>query len=264
MRVDGARRVPDTANVRFAFGPFVIDTEDETLLRDGGRVALRGKSFAVLRVLVQHAGKLTSREQLLDEVWGETIIHEQGLSVCVREIRAALGDDPRTPAFVKTEHGRGYRLLVPARKLSNATRDTVTNDERAMAHSTRVVTFLWSAGEPAAHETALIDAALEIGRGPLGDFTLNDRTVSRRHARVSCVNDAWRVEDLGSHNGTWLDGTPLVSAAAPAREGAVVRLGETVLVLGEASAALRSRATKLATANHEVRASSVERALLGR
>ena len=133
--------------MRFAFGPFVIDTEDETLLREGARVSLRGKSFAVLRVLVQNAGKLTPREQLLDEVWGDTIIHEQGLSVCVREIRAALGDDPRMPTFVKTEHGRGYRLLVPAKKLSNATRDTVTNDERAMTQTARVVTFLWSAGE---------------------------------------------------------------------------------------------------------------------
>jgi DNA-binding winged helix-turn-helix (wHTH) protein len=255
-------------SVRFRFDPFLLDTEDETLVHDGVRVMLRGKAFAVLRVLVENAGHLVTRERLLDEVWGDAVIHEQGLSVCVKEVRAALGDDSRSPRYVKTEHRRGYRLLVPVTLApGEVPLDTITHDERVGARSLRWIAFVWSVGRPISVDTPLVDGARDLGRGPLGTFALDDPAVSRRHLRITCIADRWRVEDCGSRNGSWVDGAALAGASVDARAGTLVRIGETLLLLADDTRALqerRARCALLATcaSGADLRASFVERALL--
>jgi predicted ATPase len=74
---------------------------------------LTHKAFAVLHYLAEHAGQLVTKDELLEVVWSQTSVGEAALAVCMREIRRALGDEPRTPRFVATVHGRGYRFLAP-------------------------------------------------------------------------------------------------------------------------------------------------------
>jgi transcriptional regulator with PAS, ATPase and Fis domain len=71
---------------------------------------------------------------------------------------------------------------------------------------------------------------LVIGRGDTCDLVLDDRRASRQHARVAFAEGGWRVEDLGSHNGTSLDGT-LISGSARAGTDAVLAIAGTVLLL---------------------------------
>ena len=94
------------------FGPFRLDTVNECLWRGKQAVALKPKAFAVLRYLVEHPGRLVSKNELLDAVWLDAVVSEGVLKFCVREIRKALGDNARSPRFIETLHRRGYRFIA--------------------------------------------------------------------------------------------------------------------------------------------------------
>ncbi|HEV8718767.1 MAG TPA: AAA family ATPase, partial [Candidatus Binatia bacterium] len=96
------------------FGPFRVDLVNECLWRGKQAVALKPKAFAVLRYLVEHPGRLVSKDELLDAVWPDTVVSDGVLKFCMREIRAALGDDPHAPRFIETLYKRGYRFIAPA------------------------------------------------------------------------------------------------------------------------------------------------------
>ena len=95
------------------FQPFTLDLINECLWRESERITLRPKTFAVLCYLVRHAERLVTRDELQTSVWGETIVSETVLRGCIREIRAALGDDSSQPQFIETVPRRGYRFLAP-------------------------------------------------------------------------------------------------------------------------------------------------------
>jgi DNA-binding winged helix-turn-helix (wHTH) protein len=98
---------------RYAFGPFLLDLHDECLWQDNEVIRLGSRAFAVLRCLVTKAGQLVRKEALLDTVWPEFEVSEVVLTVAIRELRGALGDQARRPRFIETVHGRGYRFIAP-------------------------------------------------------------------------------------------------------------------------------------------------------
>ncbi|MGH8058753.1 MAG: winged helix-turn-helix domain-containing protein, partial [Candidatus Entotheonellia bacterium] len=91
------------------FGPFRLELAREGLWRGAEALRLRPKTFAALRYLLEHPGRLLSKEELLQAVWPEVAVGEAVLSVTLAELRKALGDDPRAPQFIETVHRRGYR-----------------------------------------------------------------------------------------------------------------------------------------------------------
>ena len=95
------------------FRPFRLDVENQQLWRGSQHVSLRPKTFAVLRCLVKRAGRLVTKEELLDEVWPGTTVSDVVPIVCVRELRKALGDDAEAPRFIETLARRGYRFIAP-------------------------------------------------------------------------------------------------------------------------------------------------------
>ena len=95
-----------------SFGPFRLDRVNECLWQGKQAIALKPKAFAVLRYLVEHPGRLVSKNELLDAVWSDAVVSEGVLKFCVREIRKALGDNARSPRFIETLHRRGYRFIA--------------------------------------------------------------------------------------------------------------------------------------------------------
>ena len=93
------------------FGNHRLDLDDQRLWHGETAIALGPKAFAVLRYLVERAGRLVTKDELLKQVWADTHVGEAVLKTCILEIRKALGDDPRAPRFVETLHRRGYRFL---------------------------------------------------------------------------------------------------------------------------------------------------------
>jgi DNA-binding winged helix-turn-helix (wHTH) protein/predicted ATPase len=96
---------------RRTFGPFQLDVADGRLWRGAQVVALRPRAVAVLRYLVEHPGRLVTKAELRQQVWGSTHVTDTVLRVCVREIRAALGDAAAAPQYVATVGQEGYRFL---------------------------------------------------------------------------------------------------------------------------------------------------------
>src|SRR3954471_18683154 len=93
------------------FDPFCLDLANEQLWRGSQAINLRPKAFAVLEHLVSRPGELVTKERLLGAVWRETFVGDAVLKVTIRQIREALGDDPKSPRFIETAHRRGYRFI---------------------------------------------------------------------------------------------------------------------------------------------------------
>ena len=92
-----------------AAGPVWLDLEHEQLRRGNKPLHLRPKSFALLRYLVAHPGRVLSKDELVEAVWPKTAISDGVLTVAINEVRQALGDMAQAPQYLETVHRRGYR-----------------------------------------------------------------------------------------------------------------------------------------------------------
>jgi len=98
----------DNAESRLAFGRYVLDLRRGSLLLDGREVALRPKTFGVLRFLVEHPDRLVSKEELLAAVWPNLIVTDDTLVQSIGELRRALGETGAR--LIVTVPRRGYRF----------------------------------------------------------------------------------------------------------------------------------------------------------
>ena len=94
------------------FDAFRLEPSPGGLWRGDTMIALRPRSLAVLRYLVAHAGRLVTKAELRQHVWGDTHVSDTVLRVSVREIRAALGDAAGAPKYLETVAQQGYRFHV--------------------------------------------------------------------------------------------------------------------------------------------------------
>jgi DNA-binding winged helix-turn-helix (wHTH) protein len=93
------------------FGPFSFDPRTGSLWRGPALLPSQPKDAAVLRVLLQHAGQVVSREALLGAVWPETFVTDTVLKNCIARLRRLLGDDSKAPRYLETWRRRGYRFI---------------------------------------------------------------------------------------------------------------------------------------------------------
>lgn len=95
------------------FSPFRLDPSNERLWDETQGIPLRPKTFAVLRYLVEHAEQLVTKDELLSAVWLDTVVGDDALTGCIRDLRKVLGDEAKMPRYIETVHRRGYRFLLP-------------------------------------------------------------------------------------------------------------------------------------------------------
>jgi DNA-binding winged helix-turn-helix (wHTH) protein/tetratricopeptide (TPR) repeat protein len=126
-----------------SFGPFTIDLRAHRLLRDGVAVELSAHLLDVLVHLVEHAGDLVSREQLLETFWPDVFVTDNTITRAISDLRRALGDDARSPRYIQTTARRGYRFVAATRHGTEG--HAAVPDGR-------------SAGEPADGQASLFDA----------------------------------------------------------------------------------------------------------
>ena len=109
-------------NLPLRFGVFELDLDTSELRKSGRAVRLRPQAAKVLGVLASRPGQLVTREYLQEQLWGqETFVDfEHSINLCIREIRAALGDDAATPRYVETLPRHGYRFIAPVRDTQSA------------------------------------------------------------------------------------------------------------------------------------------------
>src|ERR1700681_4991186 len=96
---------------RYRFGPFELQPDKRRLLKDGAMISLRPRAFDLLVALVDRAGHLVTKDDLLDRVWPKTVVEEAALHVQVSALRKVVGSDAIT-----TVSGRGYQFTLPVTK----------------------------------------------------------------------------------------------------------------------------------------------------
>ena len=106
--------------VRFyEFDRFRIDTKRRLLTRDGEPIAIKAKALDTLVLLVQHAGRLLEKEELMNGLWPDTAVEEANLTQNIFEVRKALGEVPGEQRFIATVARRGYRFVAEVRAIGD-------------------------------------------------------------------------------------------------------------------------------------------------
>jgi predicted ATPase/DNA-binding winged helix-turn-helix (wHTH) protein len=163
------------------FHSFRLDEVNQCLWQrrdtgNDGRTRLTPKAFAVLRYLVEHAGRLVTQDELLNSLWPDTFVQPEVLKSHVLEIRHALGDDAKNPQFIETLPRRGYQFIAPVREASTPIefaaelpsrklvgRSTQIGElrncwQRALGNQRQIV---FITGEPGIGKTSLVDEFLQ-------------------------------------------------------------------------------------------------------
>ena len=99
--------------MRYCFGDYVLDTQRAELHGAGAPIKLRRKVFQVLAYLLAHHDRVVPKQELLEHLWPEQFVGDEALKACMKTLRQALGERGRTPRFVRTLHGQGYRFVAP-------------------------------------------------------------------------------------------------------------------------------------------------------
>jgi DNA-binding winged helix-turn-helix (wHTH) protein/TolB-like protein len=117
----------------YAFGPFLLDTRERRLLRDGEPVPLTLKAFDLLVVLVENQGHLLPKDELMRRVWPDAVVEENNLTVTISALRKAMGEGPTDRQYIETVPRRGYRFVADLRAPAEPTEDAPTQFRRPRA-----------------------------------------------------------------------------------------------------------------------------------
>jgi DNA-binding winged helix-turn-helix (wHTH) protein len=217
--------------VALSFGDFSLDLERRQLLRSGKEVHLSPKALQLLELLVAERPRALAKTEIRDRVWPRTFVSESSLTGLVTTLRGALRDSARDPRYLRTVHGLGYAFC-----------GVVTDDApRRKSTARRGLHFrlTWEGGD-----VSLAEGENVLGRVEEATAWVESASVSRRHARILISEGKARLEDLGSKNGTFLNGRKITSAVALA-DGDEMRLGlvpMTFRVVGGATSTKTAKA----------------------
>jgi len=199
--------------MQISFGGLILDTDTRQLQRNGADVHLSPKALDLLGLLVAERPRALSKSELLDKLWPDTHVTENNLASLIVEIRQAIGDDARTPRFVRTVQRFGYAFKGEAGPAASRTLAEGRTDCWLVVGTRRI---------------ALTTGENVLGREGDGIIALGSETVSRRHARIVIDDARATLEDLGSKNGTRLKGH-LIDGAEPLANGDETGLGAVVI-----------------------------------
>jgi DNA-binding winged helix-turn-helix (wHTH) protein len=205
--------------VVYCFGDFTLDHDRRQLFLNKTELHVSPKAFELLAALLENRSRALSKEELQQRLWPSTFVEETNLAGLVTEIRRALRDSASSPVFVRTVYGFGYHFVG----------DVTT---AAPSESPRMKLCVVLANR----ELLLMNGANIVGRDADAAIQIDARGLSRHHARILVSGDAATLEDLGSKNGTYVNGRRIT---APVRlsPGDEIKLGAVTVTFRTASLA---------------------------
>jgi DNA-binding winged helix-turn-helix (wHTH) protein len=190
-----------------AFDEFRLDRANALLWRGHDRVVLPPKPFEVLCCLVERAGELVTKDELLDAVWSDLHVSESSLSVAMNALRSALGDDRLAPHYIETVTRRGYRFIAPVTAVRSSSVEQ-TLEEEASAPAPMADSH-WRVGRVAPLE--ILESVLQqvlignrqvvfvTGEAGIGKTTFVDMAMQRMWRRGGGVLRCGCNELFGTH-----------------------------------------------------------------
>src|SRR5688500_4367847 len=107
-------------NEFYEFGDFRLDISEKVLLHEGKPVSLTPKVFETLRILVENAGRLLEKDELMKRIWQDRFVEESNLTFNIKMLRKALGDNAAKPRFIETVQRRGYRFVAKVKEIKES------------------------------------------------------------------------------------------------------------------------------------------------
>jgi hypothetical protein len=156
-----------------------------------------------------------SKADLLEHLWPGTFVSDASLHNLVTEVRAAIGDTPDASRYIRTVPRIGYAFHGDACEVTSATH---VGGQRPAAH-------LISKDR----EWRLVEGPNLIGRDRDCAISVESPSVSRRHARIVVTDEKATIEDLGSKNGTYVNGER-VKDVMPLVDGSQMQIGSVTVV----------------------------------
>ena len=114
------------AHAAYQFGPFRLDSRERRLSRGDEIIPLRLKVFDTLLVLVENAGRLVTKQELLDTLWPETTVEENNLNHNVSVLRKALGERATGQQYIETVPRIGYRFAAPVENIAEPAQPSIS------------------------------------------------------------------------------------------------------------------------------------------
>jgi DNA-binding winged helix-turn-helix (wHTH) protein len=194
-----------TSSRRVPVGAVAFDRARRVLVDGGEAVALSRLEYALLSLLVERRPRAVSKDEIQEALWPDVAVSETSLTTLVKDLRMKLRQSGREGP-IRTVHGYGYAL---------------EGAPGAGSGSPRLVR--------GRTEIPVASPDLVLGREPGKAGSIDDASVSRRHARLTWSGDGVLVEDLGSKNGTFVRGKRIAEPVA-LKDGDEVRLGLVTFV----------------------------------
>ena len=108
--------MPQELKYGFRLGDLMVKPQAGTITRPDGEVHVEPKTMDVLICLAERTGDVTTRQELIDAVWGGSPVADEPLTRCISSLRRYLGDSRQEPRFLETVPKRGYRLIMPVQR----------------------------------------------------------------------------------------------------------------------------------------------------
>lgn len=211
--------------MQFRFGEFTLDVDQRRLHAGDVEVPLTPKAFELLKLLVEHRPKALSKDDIFNRLWKGTFVTENNLATVIRDLRAALRDDPREPRFIRTAYGFGYAFVA---EVTHVTEPVMPRRMVPRPSDWRLICD--------GREVVLYEGENILGRTGPDVIVIDSPTVSRHHARLTVEGPRVRCADLGSKNGSWV-GQTRADQPLEVTDGDELRLGSVIVVVRRASIA---------------------------
>jgi DNA-binding winged helix-turn-helix (wHTH) protein/Tol biopolymer transport system component len=102
----------------YEFRDFRLDTAEKILLHENKPVPLTPKVFDTLNFLIENAGRLLEKDEMMNKIWHDHFVEESNLTFNIKMLRKALGDSATKPQFIETVPRRGYRFIAKVKKIA--------------------------------------------------------------------------------------------------------------------------------------------------
>lgn len=186
----------------------VVDVGSRVVHRGGSEVRLPPKAFDLLLILVRHQPNAVPHEQLHAALWPGVHVSETSLAALVTQLRKALGDAADTGQTIRTLHRVGYAFIGQA---------VVKGDVPTLIPPRWRLVWRGETIDVPAGESV-------VGRDRGCAIRIDAESISRHHARLSATGDDISIRDLGSKNGTWINGER-IHGSLPLADAACLQLG---------------------------------------
>src|ERR1700756_3054684 len=204
--------------MRLKFGDCVLDLRPRQLERGNKIIPVEPKMYALLEVLVERRPAVVTNNELDELLWPNVYVARTSLTRLISELRAVLGDTPRDSHVIRTVYKAGYAFCADVTCLPPARSSPATMEVLWMKQS-----------------LPLTEGEHIAGRDAECSLVIDGTTVSRRHARITVAHGTAMIEDLGSTNGTHVNGKR-ISAPTRLAPGDEFALGSEVLRVRRRSA----------------------------